>query len=128
MTGTLRGKTLGEKNFGEGFRPEKLHSVKAPWVGCAVEGCGDPLYGSVELFVDDRPPALDWYTKLLARLPERAYVTVRFCAKHLEDVVQRSVYEFQDEPDLWAPWRASPPVLPRPPKLIPKPKLVIPGG
>jgi hypothetical protein len=127
MTGTLRGKTLGEKRYGEGFRPEHLQTVKAPWAGCAVDGCADPVHGSVELFVDDTPPALDWYSKLLAKLPPRAYVECRFCAKHLEDVVQRSVYEFQDEPDLWAPWRASPPVLPRPPKLIPRP-LIVPGG
>ena len=83
-----------------------------------MEGCTDPVYGSVELFVDDAPPILDWYTRLLSKLPARAWTAVKFCQGHLADVTQRSVYDMYDQPDLWAPWRESPPVLTHPPKLI----------
>jgi hypothetical protein len=126
MTGALRGKTLVEKLYGPGFRPVPHREAKAPWSGCGVEGCIDAIHGSIELYVDDLPPALDWYTRLLARLPQNVWTAVSFCEGHLKDVIQRSVYDMHDEPDFWAPWRASPPVLTHPPKLLAKPKLILP--
>lgn len=122
MTGQLRGKTLVEKLYGPGFRPAAHATVDAPWRGCGVSDCPDLVYGSVELYVDDSPPMFDWYGQLLAKLPQNTWTTVRFCKAHLNDVVQRSVYDIPDTPELWAPWRASPPVLTHPPKLI------LPGG
>ena len=119
MTGILRGKTLAEKVYGPGFRPEGLSSVAAPFHGCGIEGCALRPGGSVEMYVDDHPPALDWYTRLLCRLPERSWVRVEFCVQHLGDVGRRSVEEL-DTPDAWAPWRANPPVFTRPPVLLPE--------
>lgn len=118
MTGVLRGKTLVEKAYGPGFRETPHREAVAPWPGCGVEGCQAAVYGSIEMFVDDVPPAVDWYTKILRRLPQQVWVRVKFCQDHLADVTRRSVDEYQEEPDLWAPWRASPPVLTHPPKLI----------
>jgi hypothetical protein len=69
------------------------------------------------MFVDDAPPQLDWYSRLLARLPERTWVRMGFCMKHLEDVVARSL-DTMDITDRWAPWRENPPMLFRPPKLV----------
>lgn len=128
MTGTLRGKTLDEKRYGPGFRPVASISVVAPFSGCGVADCSSPVYGSMELYVDDTPPSLDWYSRMLAKLPQNIWTTVEFCQSHLADVVQRSVYDMQDEPDLWAPWRANPPVLTHPPKLKEPAKLIVPGG
>jgi hypothetical protein len=127
MTGVLRGKTIEEKLYGPGFRPTPHREVKAPWAGCGIEGCSNKPHGSVELYVDDPPPIMDWYTRMLAKLPAQAWATVKFCEAHLKDVIQRSVYDFQDEPDLWAPWRASPPVLVHPPKVFETPKLIVGG-
>jgi hypothetical protein len=118
VTGIVRGKTLVEKAYGPGFRDTPHMQAVAPWPGCGVEGCTDPVYGSRELYVDDPPPVFDWYTKLLARLPLRVWTDVKFCQGHMADVTVRSVEEPWDNPDLWAPWRASPPVLTHPPKLI----------
>ena len=118
----MRRPTLLEKVYGPGFREEPHRKTKAPWPGCGVAGCGDPVYGSCELYVDDSPPALDWYTRLLARLPARIWTEVKFCKSHLSDVMYRSVEEAWDMPDLWAPWRANPPVLAHPPKVISEPK------
>ena len=128
MTGIGRGKTLLEKMYGPGFRPMPTLSAVAPWAGCGVEGCSSAPYGSVELYVDDPPPMLDWYTRTLGRLPQNTWTTVKFCQSHLEAVIQRSVYDQWDAPDNWAPWRASPPVLTHPPKLIAKPELIVPGA
>lgn len=115
--------TLGEKQYGPGYRAIRYAAVKAPWTGCAAEvnaghPCNSEVYGSVEMYVDDYPPALDWYTRLLGKLPQNVWTTVRFCQSHLADVTQRSVYEAQDEPDLWAPWRENPFILTHPPKLL----------
>lgn len=128
MTGTLRGKTLVEKLYGPGFRETPHMKAEAPWPGCGVEGCSDRVYGSVELYVDEVAPVMDWYSKLLARLPQNVWTKVNFCQGHLADVTQRSTVDLWDTPDLWAPWRQSPPVLMHPPKLVEKPKLIIPGG
>jgi hypothetical protein len=118
----LRGKTLDEKRYGGGFRPEPVAFVRAPFAGCGVQPCTDPIYGSVEMFVDDSPPQLDWYSRLLAKLPARKWVRMGFCMRHLEDVVARSL-DAMDEPDGWAPWRESPPVLLHPPELVKREKL-----
>jgi hypothetical protein len=72
----------------------------------------------MELYVDDVPPIVDWYTRLLAKLPANVWTTVKFCQAHMKDVTQRSVYDIPDTPDSWAPWRDSPPVLVHPPKLL----------
>jgi hypothetical protein len=122
----MRRPTLVEKTYGPGFRPVPHREVVAPWSGCGVEGCSDQVYGSIEMYVDDVPPTMDWYTRVLAKLPQNVWTTVGFCQSHMEDVVRRSVYDMQSEPDLWAPWRASPPVLTHPPKLKDPAKLVVP--
>jgi hypothetical protein len=82
----------------------------------------------LELYVDDPPPVMDWYSKVLSRLPARVWTRVSFCEGHLADVTRRSNIEMWDTPDLWAPWRASPPVLTHPPKLVKKPELILPGA
>lgn len=110
----MRGKTLEEKRFGPGFRPI-LQTFQAIGIeGCGVEGCGDMPVGSVELYVDDYPQVVDWYTRILAKLPSPgAWWRVPFCLGHLEDVCQRSL-DVQEEPDIWAPGRENPFVLLRP--------------
>lgn len=125
MTGILRGTLLVEKVYGPGFREEPHRQQTAPWPGCGVESCADPIYGSVELWVDDAPPALDWYTRLLSKLPPRVWTEVKFCQGHLADVTRRSVDEAWNQPDLWAPWRDNPPVLIHPPKVVEQ-KLIVP--
>src|SRR5205085_1103476 len=96
VTGVLRGKTLGEKNYGPGYRPSPLLSTVAKFTGCGIEGCADPVYGSIELYVDEVPPLVDWYSKLLRSLQRNVYVRVGFCQGHLADVVQRSTVEGWD--------------------------------
>src|SRR6266550_7441841 len=117
VTGILRGKTLVEKAYGPGFREAPHREAVAPWPGCGIEGCASPVYGSMELYVDDYPPLVDWYSRLLKRLPQNVWTRVKFCQSHLAEVTRRSVDDYQELPDLWAPWRASPPVLTHPPKL-----------
>jgi hypothetical protein len=113
----MRRPTLLERKYGEGYRDTPHRKAVAPWHGCGVEGCGDPTYGSIEMYVDDVPPMMDWYSRILAKLPAGVWTTVGFCDAHLSEVVQRSVYELLEEPDLWAPGRSSPPVLTHPPKV-----------
>lgn len=115
--GLLQGPTLKEKRYGAGFREEVLTFVSKAGDGtCAVSECKDPMYGMLEMFIDDQPPALDWYTRLLASLPERAWVNVPLCKGHAIDCAARSV-EMLNEPDLWAPGRTNPAVFPHPLKL-----------
>lgn len=121
MIGILRSTPLVEKVYGPGFRDGPVRFAKAPWQGCGYEGCGDPVFGEQELYVDDAPPILDAYSKMLSKLPQGTWTWVKFCKGHFEDVTLRSNDNLWDGPDLWAPWRASPPVLTHPPKLI-KPK------
>lgn len=128
VTGSLRGATLLEKKYGPGFRETKHQEANAPWAGCGIEGCTDPIHGSIELYVDDIPPIIDWYSKLLNRLPQNVWTKVRFCQGHLADVTKRSTDDVWDGPDQWAPWRESPFVLTHPPKTLAKPKLILPGG
>jgi hypothetical protein len=114
----MRRPTLDEKRYGPGFVPGPATSIKVKeFHKCYIENCRDKVYGTAELYVDETPPTLDWYTRMLAKLPAHSWVTLPFCFGHLEDVVKRSNV-YQEEPDLWAPWRARPPVLPRPPKII----------
>jgi len=113
----MRGRTLEEKRYGPGFRPGPVVRTAAPWPGCSVEGCPDPVHGTAELYVDDPPPTLDWYTRVLAKLPARTWTRLGFCESHLRAVVERSE-DYQTQPDLWAPGRDNPPVLPRPVKLL----------
>ena len=132
MTGTLRGKTLDEKKYGPGYRPGITEYAVAPWAGCGVEldnghRCSSKVAGSIEMYVDDCPPRMDWYTRLLAKLPPNVWTTVKFCEAHFAEVTRRSTLDLWDTPDQWAPWRASPPVLTHPPKVIEKPKLIVAG-
>lgn len=113
----MRGRTLDEKRYGPGFRPGPVLERVVTFDHCAAEPCADPVAGSIELYVDDVPPALDWYTRILAKLTPGAWTRTPFCIGHMQDVVHRSL-DMMDEPDLWAPGRASPPVLQHPPKLI----------
>lgn len=129
MTGQLRGKTLDEKRYGPGYRPVPSLTKVMRFDGCAVMDCTTPVHATIELYVDDAPPITDWYTKLLGAIYAKhpnTYVRVGFCEPHMTEVVQRSVYDIAEDPDQWAPWRDSPPVLPRPPKLVDKPKLIVP--
>jgi hypothetical protein len=118
----MRRPTLNEKRYGEGFRegPSPSIFVKS-YKHCAVDTCDDPVYGTMEIFVDDAPVDVDWYSKLMRLLQEKyphAWVVTPFCKGHLEAVVRRAT-DVLDEPDLWAPGRNNPPVLPRPPKVLP---------
>lgn len=128
VTGQLRGALLVEKKYGPGFREVKHQETTAPWAGCGIEGCTDRVYGSIELYVDDIPPVVDWYSRLLNRLPQNVWTKVKFCRGHLADVTKRSTDDVWDGPDRWAPYRESPFVLTHPPKVIEKPKLIVPGG
>ena len=114
----MRRPTLLEKRYGPGFREGPSPTVHVrTYHRCAVDGCQDPVFGTAELYVDDVPPALDWYTRILARLTPLAWSTVPFCVHHLEDVVRRS-NEVLEDPGIWAPGRENPYVLPRPPKVL----------
>jgi hypothetical protein len=124
VTGILRGKTLVEKNYGPGFRPEPTLEENRVGVTCHLEACDSPTYGSIELFVDDAPPKLDWYTRLLASLPAHTWVRCGFCQSHLRDVTARSTDEM-GEPDAWAPWRESPVLLVRSAQKLPESKLIV---
>lgn len=119
----MRGKTLAEKRYGDGFRPVPVLSEVVTFKHCAVGDCGDPVAGSIELYVDDTPPMLDWYSKLLGKLAPGVWTRMPFCVGHMQDVVHRSL-DLMDEPDLWAPGRMNPPVLQHPPVLIPSPREV----
>lgn len=118
----MRRPTLDEKRYGPGFRPGPSPTVEPvrTYKHCAVDECPDPVWGTAELWVDDVPPMIDWYSKLLRVLKDKypgAWVVTPFCHGHLEGVVQRSE-ELMENPDLWAPGRDNPPILPRPPKLV----------
>lgn len=114
----MRGKTLDEQRYGPGFRPWPYHvSPAGTYEQCAVDSCGDPVYAVATLYVDDHPPALDWYTRLLSKLELGADCEVPLCAGHSREVIERSE-EMMDDPDLWAPGRENPPVLPSPPRLV----------
>jgi hypothetical protein len=117
----MRRPTLDEKRYGPGFRPGPSPQVVIKtYKKCAVENCDDPIYGTAELFIDDVPPAVDWYTTLLRKMVEKyshSWVTIPFCEGHLKEVIERAEEVIQ-EPGLWAPGRENPPVLPRPPKLL----------
>jgi len=120
----MRRPTLEEKRYGPGFRPGPSPTVEpAPTITyrhCAVDECPDTVFGTAELWVDDVPPMLDWYSKLLKVLKDKypgAWVVTPLCQGHLEGVVQRSE-EMMESPELWAPGRENPPMLPRPPKIL----------
>lgn len=112
----MRGLTLDEKRYGPGFRPWGMHHVVRTFERCAVTGCDDPVYGVATLYVDDHPPALDWYTRLLNTLEIGADTDVGLCQGHSAEVIDRDE-ELMMNPDLWAPGRANPPVLPGPMRL-----------
>lgn len=120
----MRGPTLQEKRYGPGFRPVPVRRVHAPWPGCAAEvgdhPCADPPIGEAELWVDDTPPALDWYSKLLSKLPVQTWTWVKLCERHFTESVVKA--EELVNPDTWAPWRTNPAVLVRPP-LMYEPKV-----
>jgi hypothetical protein len=114
----MRRPTLDEKRYGPGFRPGPSPQVVIKtYKHCAVEACDDPVYGTAELFIDDTPPQLDWYTRLLAKLPLHSWIIIPFCQGHLKEVIHKAEEVIQ-EPGLWAPGRDNPPVLPRPPKIL----------
>lgn len=108
--------TLAEKSQGPGFR-EMGAPVKRDLSVCAVLDCPDPVAGTCELMVDDKPTGRDWYSRLLASLPTAIYTRLAFCRGHLYEVGALSV-DAQDEPDQWAPNRENPFILTRPPKLF----------
>lgn len=114
----MRRPTLDEKRYGPGFRPYPMHHIVRTFNVCAVDGCADPVYGVVTLYVDDHPPAMDWYTRLLRTLPIGADTDVGLCTGHAREVIVRDE-EFMMDPDLWAPGRENPPVLPSPMRVNP---------
>ena len=112
----MRGRTLLEKLYGPGMRPPPEGSYRQDLSRCGVQDCPDPVYGTCELMVDDKPPRGDWYANLLRALPQWRYVRVAFCQAHLFEVGARSV-DAADDPDSWAPGRENPYILTRPPKV-----------
>lgn len=108
----MRGRTLLEKRHGVGMREGPVQVTTAPWSGCGAEGCGSQPAGSIELYVDESMPIIDWYSRLLSKLPPRVWVRVAFCLQHLEAVVERGE-EIMENVDSWAPGAVNPPVLPR---------------
>lgn len=115
----LNGKTLGEKRNGPGWR-----DYQTPQVGTVTftqcfwsDDCGDPVEMVVEQSIDDHPPVIDAYTRMLAKLPVGAFVSAGFCMGHGEEVVQYGLQVLED-PDTWAPGRENPFVFPHPPKMI----------
>ena len=109
----MRGKTLAEKANGPGFRDRLLtHEVRV-FRHCGVEGCSDPVHTVLTLYVDARPPGLDWYSKLLRTLGVGVDTEIGFCRGHAADVIALDE-EFMMTPDLWEPDRVNPPVLPGP--------------
>jgi hypothetical protein len=92
---------------------------------CAVDlvkPCAGRVYGTMEVYVDDRPPTtVDWYSKLLMRVWEagygRTWVVLGFCQGHSSEMLKLAE-EVLLEPDLWAPGRDNPPVFPHPLKVV----------
>jgi len=113
----LEGRTLHEKNYGLGFRPEPLLYKVTTFERCFYEGCDDPVFATAELYVDDPPPGVKPYEQMLRRLPPRTWATAAFCLGHSEEVMQRGLDVLED-PDLWAPGRESPFMFPHPAKLL----------
>ena len=125
--------TLLQKNYGAGIRAGLMLTYIQPFNGCAAEvgigghRCTQAPYGSIELYVDEAPPTGTWFEKLMrdlaASLPQNSWARMIFCENHLAEAAARSI-EYQENFDLWSPAEYSPPVLPRPPKLLVKKELV----
>lgn len=122
-----RGKTLAQLKYGEGMREGLMETFVQPFNGCYAKvrlndgRCQDPPYGSIEIYVDESPPGMGWYERMLRDLsgflPKNSWARLIFCKGHLEEVVARSL-EYLEDPDLWAPEQYAPPVMPRPPKVV----------
>jgi hypothetical protein len=128
----VRGATLLTKRYGPGFRPGPIEVVEAPNMDrCFAEQgdhpCSDPVAGKAELYVDESPPAVDTYTRLLNRLPVRKWVWLSLCQGHLIEVAKRSS-EDQVEEVMWAPGASNPAILARPPKLLASEGVVTDGS
>src|SRR5262245_28586243 len=115
----LDGKTLGEKRYGAGHRPERTHFVVLVFDHCST--CSNRCEFTMEVFVDDRPPGTHWFAQLLAKTwdagYQRAWVTLGFCAGHAQEAMQLAL-EVQTDTDLWAPGRENPYVFPHPLKPV----------
>lgn len=127
----LDGPTLAEKRYGKEYRAEVAQSftVKS-FEKCSFEGCTDRVECTMQVWVDDGPPAVDAVTRFLLKLFNkfgRAWVTAPFCIGHGMELAQYGL-EYLDEPDLWAPHRESPPMFPQPVKMLPKAQLIVPGA
>ena len=125
----MRVKTLQQKNYGAGFRPGPLVQATAPWTGCAAElkaghKCMGEVWGSTEIYVDEAPPGVGWYERLLRSIPARTWVRMSFCEPHARDVIAKTDETFE-EPDIWAPQTENPFFLPRPWNVIKK-ELILP--
>lgn len=117
VRGNLDGKTLNEKKYGSGFRPEPSRMAVLNLGHCAAEPCPDPVFAEVETYVDDAPPRTDWYTTILSRVYGaglgRTWVRIPLCRGHSTDFLERSLQVLEDS-DLWAPGRDNPFVFPHP--------------
>jgi hypothetical protein len=115
----VRGLTLGEKANGPGYRDRLLSSEVRVFERCLVEGCTAKPEIVLQLYVDAHPAPSerDWYSKMLRTLAVGVETECGFCAPHARDVIAWDL-EFLDDPDLWEPGRANPPVLPGPGRLI----------
>lgn len=115
----LDGKTLMEKRSGAGARPDLLHYEVVTFQRCVVEGCESPNTCTMEWYVDDAPPTVDWLTRVLSRMFDRygrAWVTMPFCTGHGVAAMEYGL-EYLEDPDLWAPGRESPAAFPHPLKI-----------
>lgn len=125
----MDGRTLAEKRYGKEYRPELAAAIVVTFDHCAADACSDPVGCTMEVYVDDSPPALDWVTRMLAKMYARygrAWITVPFCIGHGTAMMQAGL-DYIDSPDLWAPHRENPPVFPHPLKMI-QPELIVARG
>jgi hypothetical protein len=108
--------TLAEKRNGPGYRDRLLtHEVRV-FHACGVEGCGDPVYCVLTLYVDAHPPGRGWYEKLLRTLVLGVDTEVGLCMGHARDVIELDD-EWATQPERWEPGRVNPPVMPGPGRL-----------
>lgn len=117
MPAFLRGKTLGEKQNGTGFRDRLVQFAVRVVKTCQVDGCYSRTTSILTLYVDAHPPGLDWYAKLLRTLTPGCETEVGVCASHARAILDRDE-ELMMNPALWEPGRMNPPVLPGPGRLL----------
>ena len=115
--GFVYGKTLAEKNYGDGFRDRLIRFAYRVVKTCQVEGCSNRTVAVLTLYVDAHPPGLDWYAKLLRSLEVGVETEVGVCAQHSVAIAELDE-EMMMNPDLWEPGRVNPPVMPGPGRLL----------